>query len=446
MPRLSTQRLTETRIQRAKFQAASAKTELSHEWDSEIRGFGLRITRHGSKSFVLKFMSPSGQQAWMSLGAYLDGGSLTAARDRAIAARQLIDSGRDPRVEAKKQRALPTVAEYSKTFLEEQRGKVQPSTFKEIETALTKIVVPVLGRIRVRDVERVEVEDLFRKVSNGWRPGKSISKDTTRATPILANRLLAYLGKMFSVAERRGFRAQGTNPCRLIPKNQESHGRQRYLTPLEIEWLGRVMKEAPDWHNEGGSAKGYAKDLLIPSAFAIFAIQLLILTGARVNEILSLRWSQVDFSRGVLKLSQHKTMKTTGTKELPINDSVEGVLRHLQSLEVPQLGADWVIPGHRFGCHMVNIQKPWQSIRKAVHLASGGSVNIDDVRLHDLRHTFASFGASNGESLPMLGSLLGHTQASTTQRYAHLFVDPRKEASDRISGKIAERLFGTTMA
>ncbi len=156
-----------------------------------------------------------------------------------------------------------------------------------------------------------------------------------------------------------------------------------------------------------------------PSVVA--AIRLLVFTGCRRAEILTLKWAYVDFERGCLDLPDSKT----GAKTVPLGAPALELLADLPRVE----GNPYVLPGRRPKAHFVAIEKAWQQLR--------AKAGLRDVRLHDLRHSYAAMGAGLGESLHMIGSLLGHSLPSTTQRYAHLSEDPRRAAADRISGHLA---------
>ncbi len=218
---------------------------------------------------------------------------------------------------------------------------------------------------------------------------------------------------MLNLAESWGIRPDGSNPCRHVERYPEKR-RERFLSAEELERLGRVLTEA--------EAEG-AEPLS-----AIAAIRLLILTGCRVQEILGLRWEQVDFERRQIHFEESKT----GQKAVAFGAAALELLSDLPRHE----GNPHVIPGKKEGAHFVGMPKVWQRIRTRA--------GLEDVRLHDLRHSFASVGAGAGLSLPIIGKLLGHTQAATTQRYAHLAADPVREAADRVSAEIAAALNGQT--
>lgn len=226
-----------------------------------------------------------------------------------------------------------------------------------------------------------------------------------RATPYQANRLIALLSKMFSWSGRRG----EINPCTGIERFVEKK-RRRYLSTAE---LGRLGEALAAFETEGGV-----------SPHPIAAIRLLLLTGARLGEILTLRWNYVDRERGCLKLPDSKT----GAKEIHLNEAAFAVLDAMPR----ELDNPYVIVGQRSGGHLVNLEKPWQRVR--------ARAGLDDVRLHDLRHSFASIGAGAGLGLPMIGALLGHTQAATTARYAHLAVDPLRAANELIGQQLSALL------
>ena len=232
-----------------------------------------------------------------------------------------------------------------------------------------------------------------------------------RSTPIAANRVLAILSKMFNLTEAWGYRPNHSNPCSHVQKYAE-RPRERMLTPEELARLGQALEDFQS------------------SPYVVAAIRLLIFTGARLNEILSLRWDQVNFEEGQARLAVHKTSRTTGSKTLHLPTPAIEVLQGLPRVD----GNPYVIVGHREGAPMVNIQKPWRRIR--------GMAGLDDVRIHDLRHCFASVGVSSGLSLPIVGKLLGHNQSQTTQRYAHLSPNPLKDASESVALLIHKDLTG----
>jgi integrase len=272
--------------------------------------------------------------------------------------------------------------------------KKKPRSVAGDRRMLRDLILPKLGKRKVEDVTRSEISRLH----------ASLQK-----TPYQANRVLALLSKMFSLAERWGVRPDHSNPCRHVQKFRERK-RTRFLSGEELARLGAEL------------AASEGRGLALPVA----AFRLLVLTGCRRGEILALRWSEVDLERGCLQLTDSKT----GPKVVPLGAAAVALLAAL-----PRDGGNpYVLPGEKPGTHLTDIGKAWQRLRRRAGLR--------DVRLHDLRHSFASVGAAAGLGLPILGAILGHQQPSTTARYAHLADDPLRAAADRISAEIAAALGG----
>jgi integrase len=367
-------------------------------WDTEIKGFGLKVTPADKRVYILQYRSggrgtPTKRVTIGSHGALTPEGARAAAQRLAGA----IANGADPAEAKALDKAAPTVADLAARFVTGHVAtKTKARTAVEYRHLLDAYVLPALGRIRVSDVTRKHVTDLHHSL---------------RAKPYAANRTLAVLSKMFNLAEKWGERADRSNPCRHVEKYPERK-RERFLSEVELARLGEELTAA-----ERDSAE---------SPFVVGAIRLLVFTGARRNEILTLRWEHIDFERTCLRLSDSKT----GAKSVHLNAPALELLAAMPRIE----GNPFVIPGERPGAHLVNIEKPWRRIR--------ARAGLDGVRLHDLRHSFASFGAGAGLGLPIIGALLGHTQAATTARYAHLAADPLKQASERIGREIAAAMQG----
>ena len=230
-----------------------------------------------------------------------------------------------------------------------------------------------------------------------------------RRTPAEANYLARVLSSFFTWCERHGYREDHSNPARLVVKFPERK-RERFLSPRELRRLARALAVAERCGK------------VTPHMAA--AVRLLVLTGARLGEVLSLRWEWVDLAAGELRLPDSKT----GAKVIHLNAPARAVLAELPRLK----GNPFVIVGKMPGRPLVNLEKPWRRVRKAALL--------DDVRLHDLRHSHASVGVASGLSLPLIGGLLGHSQPATTARYAHLADDPLKAASELVGRRIAEAM------
>jgi integrase len=259
---------------------------------------------------------------------------------------------------------------------------------------LERVIIPALGRHRVTEVTRADIAKIHHDL---------------RHIPYDANRCLEIISKMFSLAEMWGLRPEGTNPRKHIKKYPEEK-RERFLSAAELRRVGEVLREMED---EG---------VELPSA--IVAVRLLILTGCRLGEIMTLKWEYVDFAGKALRLPDSKT----GAKVVHLGQPAVEVLQKIERVEKNP----WVIVGTKPGARLSDLQPFWQRVR--------ARAGLKDVRIHDLRHTFASTAVAAGQGLPMIGKLLGHTQVQTTARYAHLAADPLKDAAERVASSLAQTL------
>ena len=367
-------------------------------WDSDLRGFGVRVQRGGVRSYVLHYRAGSGRGAplrKLTIGRHGSPWTPETARREARRLLGAVAEGVDPAADRVARREAPTMADLAKRFLAEHvEAKRKASTAVEYRRLLEKAILPVLGARKVADVTRAEIGKLH---------------NALRAAPYQANRVLAVLSKMFNLAERWGLRPDGSNPCRHIEKFGERK-RERMLSASEMARLGEALATYDG------------------SPFVVAAVKLLIFTGARLGEILGLRWEWLDLERGEARLPDSKSV----AKTVHLPPPALAVLASLPRIE----GNPYVIAGHRDGAPLVNLEKPWRRIR--------GLAGLDDVRLHDLRHAFASVAASSGMGLPIIGKILGHTQPATTARYAHLASDPVKAAAAVVAEKIASAMVSRT--
>jgi integrase len=351
-------------------------------WDDKVPGFGLKVTPTGRRVFFLYFRTSDGQQRRPTIGIFPDI-SPEKARNIALAWRVQVNDGKDPSAEKQDRRDAPTVSVLCEKYMAEHAIRKKASSRKADQRLIDKHVLPALGRRKVADVKRSHVSSLQHSLA---------------PTPYEANRVLALLSKMFSLSERWGFRPDGSNPARNVERYREV-GRERYLSRDEFARLWGALSAAPQTN-------------------AVTAIKLLVLTGRRLSEVLTLQWKWIDLDAGALSLPDTKN----GALHLPL---ATGALALLSELRGRAESDDvHVFPSRVGGQSLSTIQKPWRRIRALAEL--------EDVRLHDLRHSFASVAAGAGLSLPMIGKLLGHTQASTTQRYAHLANSPVRAAVDLI--------------
>jgi integrase len=389
-------------------------------WDAKMPGFGVRVRPTGAKSYIVVYRAGHGRGAPVRRLTIANVGKTApeAARRRAKAILGEVAHGRDPAGERTSERGMSTVAELADRFLAEHvEPKRKAGTAAFYRDILERIVKPELGSAKADKVTRVQVAKLHGKL---------------RATPFQANRLLAVVGSMYSFAGRIGAVPEGTNPARRIDKFSE-HRRERFLTVDELGRLGAAMRQAETkgvpWEVDEGKPK--AKHL--PKArnrftkvgpFAAAALRLLLFTGCRLREILHLKWEHVDFERGLLFLPDSKTGKKTVILNAPALEVLAGLDRV----------GPYVVPGDDPGKPRADLKRPWEGVSKRA--------GLNGVRLHDLRHTYASFGAGGGLGLPIIGKLLGHSHAATTARYAHLDNDPLRRASEHIGGRIVAALAG----
>lgn len=365
-------------------------------WDDALAGFGVRVRPGGAKTYIVMYRAGAGRsspQRKMTIGKHGSPWTPDTARTEAKRLLGLVAGGGDPAAMKSRHREAEVMFDLARRFLAEHlQTKRKERTVAEYQRILDRIILPVIGKKKVVDVTRGDVSRLHHAY---------------RETPYQANRVLAVLSKMFNLAEVWGIRPDGSNPCRHVERNQE-RGRERMLSVEELARLGDALV-------------GYNGSPYVPAA-----IKLLLFTGARLSEILGLQWKYIDIERGEARLPDSKT----GAKTVHLPTPALAVLAKLDRVE----GNPHVILGQKQGAALVNLEKPWLAIRKAAAL--------NDVRLHDLRHCFASIGAAGGDSLLVIGRLLGHSQMATTERYAHFAPDPIKAAAASIANRIASALDG----
>lgn len=415
--------------------------------DSEIKGFLCKVTPKGKRVYLLYYRTKEGRERKPVIGEH---GVVTCEQAREIAKDWLVAvrQGRDPSLERKEARTICTLAEFSKKYLRDHGKHKKPQSIIEDARLWRSYILPELGKHSINSVSREDVVRLHKALVD---------------KPFTANRVLALLSKAFNLAIEWGDLKTGVNPAKNIKKYRE-HSRERFLSSIEIARLGEVLRQC---ELEGVELKS-----------AILAIRLLIFTGCRRNEILELQWSWIDFEHNRIDFPDSKT----GKKAVYLNPPTMELLQSADKIN----GNPYVCIGKEENSHLVNLQKPWSRIRRRAEIfrliemiaeyeewseaqieqakqesasdinanlrhylavckeqnISIGNNSLDDIRLHDLRHSFASVGAAGGLSLLMIGKLLGHKEQNTTQRYAHLLGDPMKEATNLIGSRIAAALDG----
>ena len=384
--------------------------------DTVLPGFWLKVAPSGTKTYRLRYRVGGGRGSTVREPKIGDASALKCEKARAIAAEWHAEvvKGGDPSGERAAKRDAPTMAHLFERFIAEHADKTKKASSAANDRRLIeKKLAPALGRRKVAEVTRAEIAKLHNGMSE---------------TPYEANRALALLSKAFNLAELWGLRPDGSNPCRHVKKFAETK-RKRFLAPTELARLGEALRVAERDGSVSLPAKAgvrEAEERAPVSRWVVAAIRLLVLTGARKSEILELRWDWIDMATGRASLPDSKT----GEKTIILPPPALAVLAGLPRAA----GNPHVIQGGKPGAHLVNLKDPWLAIREAA--------GLNDVRIHDLRHSFASVGAAGGASLPIIGALLGHTQPQTTQRYAHLADDPLQAAARQIGERIAAAMGG----
>ena len=354
-------------------------------WDDKIPGFGVRVYPSGSKVFVVQTRT-QGRSKRITLGRY---GVITAdqARKKAAETIALLKSGQEP---GDKPVPAVTVAELAGRYFEEHVDiRCKPSTRKTYRRIVNSFILPAYGHVPVGKVEREHVAKLHHAL---------------RDRPYQANRVLEVAAKLFNLAEEWKLRT-GSNPCKFVHKYRETK-RERFLTDEEFRRLGRVL----------AAMEAEGRLPVHPAA----ALRLLMLTGCRRNEIVALEWANVDLAAGEIRLPDSKS----GARLVPLSPAAARVLAELPRIE----GSPWVIPGRNTGKHLADLNHYWDRVRD--------EADLEGVRIHDLRHSFASRALALGESLSMIGKLLGHNKIDTTARYAHLARDSIKASSAKVADSI----------
>lgn len=358
-------------------------------WDEIIKGFAIKVTPMGRKTYFLKYTNLEKQQRKPSIGTH---GSITCEQARKIASDWYFRAkqGEDPSQEKKSiPRNYLNVREYCNKYMKEYvEIYKKPSSVYNEGLNIKNHILPNIGDIKLVDLCKQDILALL---------------SSMRSTPVMANHIRASLSKMLNLAEEWGLRPEGSNPVKYI-KSFPSKSKERFLNQQELVRLNNAINESAE----------------TPHVKALF--KLLMLTGARLREIMHAKWEWVDFDRKILNLPDSKT----GKKPIRLSDQAIHILKDL-----PRINDNpYIIIGKNAGEPLKEPKKQWKRICQAA--------NLEDVRIHDLRHTFASKCVENGIPLQVVGKLLGHSNIRTTERYAHLVEDHIRQATENVGAKFAE--------
>jgi integrase len=365
-------------------------------FDTDLPGFGVRVMPSGKRFFLVQYRR-HGRTRRVMIGQFGIVTAELARREATIKLGSVRGAGGDPAASRDAERQSATMKELGRRFLDQHVSvRCKPSTQAEYRRCVGLFLDPFFAKQRARAVTTADVAELHGSLSH---------------IPYQANRTLGVLSKMMNLAETWGVREKHTNPCEDIERYPERR-RERFLSPTELRCLGQALTTAEVSASE--------------TIYSIAAFRILLLTGCRLSEIQRLEWRYVDLQQKELRLPDSKT----GAKTVHLGVAAVELLEALPHVK----DNPYVIVGKKEKTHLADLQHPWRRIRKAA--------GLDGVRIHDLRHTFASGGLLVGEGLAMIGKLLGHTQVQTTARYAHLAADPIKQAATKISDRLALALLG----
>lgn len=419
------------RIDKRTVDSAASQAKRYTIWDSDLSGFGVRVEPSGRKSYIFRYRVGSGgrnaPERLIVLGRH---GELTPAEARKKAETEAarVRLGSDPGGDRRKERAIPTFAAFADAYLDEAaeiaearpaEARLRPGSIRNYRSLMAQHLLAAIGTTKLDALTTADLAKLHKRVG--------------KEKPATANRCLEFVGSVFKEAARQGLLPIGTNPARGIPAFKEVK-RERFLSAEEVVRLGEAIREGetdgipwvPDPEKKTKHVpKTNQRTKIDPDAAA--ALRILIFTGARLREVLHAKWQDVDLERGVLFVTGK-----TGRRPVILPAPAVAILA-----ELPRRST-FVFPGAldtvEKPAPRADLSKPWAAVSRRA--------GLEGVRLHDLRHSFASFAAAGGASLPIIGRLLGHTQPQTTARYSHLADDPLRAVADRVGDSVAAALAG----
>ena len=366
-------------------------------WDSEIKGFGCQLLPSGRKTYYFMYRNLQKKAQRLKIGVH---GNITCeiAREIALGWAGDVARSKDPKEERKKAVAQEKKSIKMRAFADlyfERYANIRkkPRSIKEDKGLLKSRILPTLGDKKISDITQEDV--LYLQAS-------------MKHLKVRGNRCIMLLSKMFNLAEDWGFRDKGNNPCQRVQKVRE-HKREKFLTEKEIQRLEEVLK--------------MEESLGSLSSNTLAAIRLLLYTGCRLNEILTLKWENVFIEEKYIYLKDSKN----GERVVPLNQISINLLKKIKK----QKETPYVLEGEKLGTHIVNIQNSWKKVRNLTE--------VKDARIHDLRHTFASLAIKKGLDLYYVSKLLGHRNIQTTTRYAHIAKKELIESTE-IVGKVFQEL------
>lgn len=369
--------------------------------DDDIKGFVVRVGTAGNKSFYFVYRAGKGRKAQLKRLHIGNFPTLTVEQARAIARDKAaqVALGSDPSLEVQQTKSAPTIREALTMFFEEHGTKIKEKTLYDYRRNVELNIFPAIGKIKIDVIDFRQIASLHLAM---------------RETPYKANRCIALLSKFFNWCEKNGLRACGSNPVRGIEKYPE-YKRQAFMKHEELTALGNSLALLESGSQQDEKGRPLTIDPTISAA-----IKVLLFTGARCMEILTLKWEYIDWQKGIANLPDSKT----GAKTIHLPTVALAILNSLPRIN------EYCFPG-RFGKgHITNIKDSWARLLKLSGLTGW--------RIHDLRHAYASYAVSSGKSLPIIGAILGHTQAATTSRYAHLADNPIAVAAEETANQLLQ--------